>query len=399
MIFLPNGCSHSELKVIPDNWRGCKAITRDWSIYYRYYDPAMKGEFPKGRLKVIKKMNKVKDLKQRRAYTQQLMDNEIMLLNHGFSPTSGAKAVIEMPVDDNELTKKTPLIAALNHAKTMLRVSDNTMKGEIEWVINQLEKAVNALEYDNIGVWDITLKHLHLICEKASYKTDKSYSGNKFNRNKKVLRLLYKKLVLLEVAPANYPISLERQKEAPRKGRKLFTKAERAAIIEHLEKSNPRFLLFIQIFFSSGARLTEMLRVKVKDVDFADQYITYLVLKGKQYEYKQRPMVDIAVGLWSDAIYGANPDDYVWGKKLLAGPEPAGQYVVKMKWEKLRKKLGITKGLYALKHTNSTEVAHLIGTEAVMTLNAESRTMIEKVYDTKHQKRKDDAVKGVNNPM
>lgn len=398
MIKLSDTCTCSELKVTPADWQNCRTITRDWQIYYRVYDKAFTEQYPKGKLVVIKGMNKYKELKQRRACTQSLIDDELQQLRNGYNPISGQQPTVEIEIPD-EINKKTGFIDALNHAKGMLRVSPNTMKGEIEWVIGQIETAAGDLGYKHTSIWDITLKHLHLICEKASIKVDKSYSGDKFNRNKKVLRLLYKKLLILEVVPFNLPISLDRQKGAAKKERQLFTKGERAAIIEHLQKSNPRFLLFIQIFFSSGSRLTEMMRVKVKDVDFANQYITYLVLKGKQYEYKQRPMVDIAVGLWSDAVYGANPDDYVWGKGLLPGAEPSGKYTVKMKWSRLREKLGILKGFYALKHTNSTEVADMIGTEGVMTLNAESRAMIESVYDTKHKKRKDDTIKGVNNPL
>lgn len=398
MIKLSDTCTCSELKVTPADWQNCRSITRDWQIYYRVYDKAFMDKYPKGKLIVIKGMNKYKDLKQRRAFTQDLINDELKDLHAGYNPISGQEPTIEFVAPD-EVNKKTSFIEALNHAKGMLRVSQNTLDKEITFVIGQIEAAAGELGYKYIAIWDITLKHLHLICEKASYKADKSYSGDKFNRAKKVLRLLYKKLLILEVVPFNLPISLDRQKGAAKKDKLLLTKSDRANIVEYLQKSNPRFLLFIQIFFSSGARLTEMLRVKVKDVDFTNQYITYLVLKGKQYEYKQRPMIDIAVGLWSDAIYGAHPDDYVWGERLLPGQVAAGKYVVKMRWQRLRKILGIAVGFYALKHTNSTEVAGMIGTEGVMTLNAESRAMIEKVYDTKHQKRKDDIIKGVNNPL
>jgi len=43
MIQLLFGCYCSELKVHPQNWQKPKAsMTKDWYIYYRFYDPLFK---------------------------------------------------------------------------------------------------------------------------------------------------------------------------------------------------------------------------------------------------------------------------------------------------------------------------------------------------------------------
>jgi hypothetical protein len=43
MKILLNGCSRSEIAVIPTNWNTKKAwIKKAWIIHYRFYDPAFK---------------------------------------------------------------------------------------------------------------------------------------------------------------------------------------------------------------------------------------------------------------------------------------------------------------------------------------------------------------------
>lgn len=399
MIKLQGGCSHSELKVSPKNWQSCRTITKDWFIFYRFYDSGYKQQYPKGKLIVIKGMNKYKELQQRRGCALAIIDDEIEQLQNGFNPITKQKAALQMPDNPNELTKRTLFIDALNFAKKECKVSDNTMKGEIEWIVAQLDKAAKALKFEHIAVNDISLKHLYLICEKASYKADGSYSGDKFNRNKKVLRQLYKKLLILEVVPSNLPMSLERQKGAPRKKKVVLSKSEREKLVQYLEKNSPEFLIFIQIFFHSGARITEMLRLKVKDVDLISQEATYLVLKGRQYELKERPIKDIAVKYWKEAVKGAKRTDYVFSAGLLSGEVLLKENVIKKRWQRVEEKLSISGGIYRLKHTNTTEVSKILGTKKAAEMNAESEEMIIKHYDLQHEARAHDEIKKVNNPL
>lgn len=125
----------------------------------------------------------------------------------------------------------------------------------------------------------------------------------------------------------------------------------------------------------------------------------YEVLKGQEYAYKERPMLDNAVELWQEACAGANNEDYVFGEDLSPSLIPAGDYVIKMRWQRMQKVLGIKKGMYQLKHTHSTEVRKKIGLKMTAELNAESEKMIEKHYDLEAEQREMDAIKSVNVPF
>ena len=398
MKLLPNNCRYSEPSVSPANYKSCgpTALKKKWYIKYRFYDDSL------GRAKqiVISRFNTYTTLQDRRdAIDECLKGIRQDLEVYGWNPFSETTLVPVVPPEDQVINKWTPFLDALNFAKTKMQVSEHTMKNEIEFVIGQIEESVKSLHYDRITIWNMTLKNLFLICEKASYKPDKSYSGAKFNRNKKVLRQLYAKLLMLEVVPANLPMSLERQKEPPRKKKVTLTKEEREKLIKHLQAKSPRFLLLIQVFFHSGARLTEVLRLKVKDVDLKNQSINYLILKGKQQQYKDRPIKDIAVDYWRQCIAGGQPDDYVFSTRLKPGPKEITTNPIKLRWRRLQKDLKITAGFYSLKHLNTTETVSLIGHEAAAIQNAESREMIKKHYDVDSIKREHDAIKKVNNPL
>jgi hypothetical protein len=88
MLQLPNGCKCSEPKVNPSNWETSKAsLKKNWYIYYRFYDPAHEQKYPKGKLRIIKGMNEVKTLEERRSVTKALIELELSELKKlGFNP-------------------------------------------------------------------------------------------------------------------------------------------------------------------------------------------------------------------------------------------------------------------------------------------------------------------------
>lgn len=376
-------------------------LALQWNINYRFYDNNTGLE----KQVKISTFNSVHTLKERRALIgDELIATRKILDENGYNPIEDTWVILyidrEQPANKHDaLSRRTPFIEALKHSVTLLKVSPGTLLKEIGPVLVDIEAAAKELRLQDMSIWSVSLKHIYQICDKAAYKRKGSFSGDKFNRQKKVLRQLYKELLLHEVVPSNLPLSLPRKKEAAKKKKEVFTSDERRKIDEHLKVNNRRFWLFIRVFFHSGARKTEMLRVKRKDVDFSNQVITYEVLKGQEYAYKERPMLDNAVELWQEACAGANNEDYVFGEDLSPSLIPAGDYVIKMRWQRMQKVLGIKKGMYQLKHTHSTEVRKKIGLKMTAELNAESEKMIEKHYDLEAEQREMDAIKSVNVPF
>lgn len=91
MISLINGCHCSELTVNPKNWKTCNAtaLRKKWYIQYYFYDTTINQK----KFIVIKGMNRLKTLEERREAIRQLIENEIYQLKvKGYNPITGGFA-------------------------------------------------------------------------------------------------------------------------------------------------------------------------------------------------------------------------------------------------------------------------------------------------------------------
>ncbi|SDE51274.1 hypothetical protein SAMN05421636_105340 [Pricia antarctica] len=75
MILLPNGCNCSKPTLKPTNWKTSKASTKKpWYVQYYFRDPLFKDRYPNGKYMVVKGMNRIKDLEERRKPVQSIID-------------------------------------------------------------------------------------------------------------------------------------------------------------------------------------------------------------------------------------------------------------------------------------------------------------------------------------
>ena len=84
-IQLKNGCTASIPAVTPSNWKtgGKEILQKNWRIQYYFHDP----RFPKPKQVRKKGMNEFKNLQQRRAATQFLLDEIHKILKfENFNP-------------------------------------------------------------------------------------------------------------------------------------------------------------------------------------------------------------------------------------------------------------------------------------------------------------------------
>ena len=401
---LNGNCRYGKMTIYPPDYKsGRKSLLKkEWYIKYRFYDDNLK----KSKQVVIKGgVNTLEDVDQRKEEIEDIKKKEIDALeNRGWNPIFGHSKIPYLDPENKVLNKFTPLIPALKEALKLLQVIPDTIEKEYKPILNAIEAACKALGLDDTGVFDITLKNLYQIANEAATKTVKGektteFSGQKFNRIKKVLRRLYSELLLLEVVPANLPMSMPRKKEDAKKKKLPYTANEMELINMKLKEESPELWLYVRIFFHSGARSTEMLRVKRKDVDFDRQIITYLVLKGKKYEYKDRPLLNIAVELWQKACQGATPDQYIFGEGLRPSDQPMTKNALKLRYSRFCKKHKLPNTMYIFKHMHTTEMIKQIGITKTAGMNAESERMVREHYDLEHEKTKHKEMIGVDVPF
>ena len=95
--------------------------------------------------------------------------------------------------------------------------------------------------------------------------------------------ILYSELCELEAVESN-PVRDIKKKKVVKHIRQVLTPEERVKVNQHLQTNYPEFHRFLHIFFHSGARISELLRLKESDVELASQRYKLIVQKGRSYK-------------------------------------------------------------------------------------------------------------------
>jgi integrase len=375
-------------------------MNKDWFVYYTFYDP----EYPKGiRRQIRGGINYFKTAKERKEMAQQLMSYEMEKLMEGFNPF---KREIIIPVNA-DVTPDTPFITALQICFKKIKAVKGTLV-DIQSVIKGTTESAAKLGIDKMPVKNVSRKYFKMIFEQCKIDNPK-FSDNRQNVYRKWLKKLYDELIEMEAVEVN-PLVFIRKEKTVRKKRVMPTDEQRIEISNYLRKNFYNFWRAVQIFYASGARETELMNVKIKDVDLNRQECKYLVLKRKNEHEVTRPVSDAVLYLWEELIKGADEEDYLFSYDLKPGPKKLSTEALSKRWlrhvkgkAKSRSKYGkVLKNpiefnidLYALKYLNTTEIMDILdNAKEVAKLTAHTtEAMIVKIYDTKNKQRKDDKIK------
>lgn len=399
MITLPNGCSCSELAVFPRNWnlKGA-SLEVDWYISYRFYDPGYR-HIPKykyGKLVIVKAgINRLKTLEERRCIVRELLASEMVLLaEEGYNPIAKVKPLTTGSQDYGQM----PVFEALWFAYSKKQLEPHTAE-DIRSVLKYVKKALEVAGLDGMPVKEMERKHIKMLLDCCG-KVKQTWSNNTFNQYRKYLCLLFNELLQYDAIIHNPVIGISKMK-ATIKVRKMLSQDERLLINESVKQHQYEFWRFLQIFFHSGSRETELIRLQVKHVELTNQRFLVLIKKGKSFKEVYKPIKNVALPFWNELILGADKEAYVFGEGLK--PElrdkPIRTEQITRRWKRhVKGKLGIEADFYSLKHLNTDETAALLGLEAAALQNSHTSTVITlKHYALGEKGRQMERVKKVGN--
>ena len=398
MNHLPNDCSCSELTVTPKDWKtNSNTIKRKWHIQYYFYDPFFKDDpkYKYGKFVIIKGMNRLKTISERRGATKELIANELLLLREeGYNPITGQKNVVLK--NDYEIEPTCYFIEALRKAFLHLKLSDST-KADVKCVLKGFEKSVNGLGLYRLSIQDVRRKHVKQALENCESIID-GWSANRFNKYRSYLQMMFKELVELETIEFN-PVNEISKKKTTTKIRTILSLEERKAIDVHLKNKCRNFWLFVNIFFHSGSREIELLRLKGIDVDLENQRFKCLIKKRSNYSEVYKPIKDIALNLWKEIMATCQPSDYVFSVGLIPGPKTIRREQISRRWNwHVKRDLQISADLYSLKHSNLDETAMQLDAAAAAKMAGHTSTVITlKHYLVNEEERKMEKLRKVNN--
>ena len=391
MITLPNGCNCSEISVTPKDWKTCKAsaMARNWHIQYYFYDTAIN----KRKFVLVKGMNRFKTLIERREATAQLIENELYNLKEkGYNPITG-KFFIER---FGSIEPTEGFIDALRKAYKLLKL-EATTRQDVSSSINFFETAAKKIGIERSEIQCVKRRHLRQLLDTVG-ELKKSWSAYSFNNCRAYLLMLYKKLLEEDAVDVNPVKEIPKQKIIF-KLKRLLDEHERARIDTHLKEVDPNYRRFIHIFFHSGARKTELVRLKVEDVNIEKQVFKLFIKKGNQQREELRAIKNIALDFWKVQLEGASPDDYVFSSNFRPGKTRTTAKRMGDKWRLYVKEgLGIDIDFYSLKHLNLDETSKLLDAEAASKMAGHTSTVITlKHYLVNEEERKMEKLRKVNN--
>ena len=338
-------------------------------------------------------MNRFKRLHERREATSQLIENELYLLKEkGYNPITGIFFIEQVCGID----PKTCFLDALNMAFAMLKLDAVTLR-DIRSCINFYEAASKKMGIDRMEVQSIKRRHLRQMLEICG-ELKKSWSAYSYNNSRAYLMMLYKKLLEQDAVEINPVKDIPKEKIIIRI-KTVLNAGERLKVDQHLKKVAPDYRRFMQIFFHSGSRKTEMVRLKVDDVDIEKQVFKLLIKKGSQQREVLRPIKNIALDFWKEQLQNSCPGDFVFSSNFCPGKTKTTTKRMSNKWkEYVKEGLGIDIDFYSLKHLNLDETSMILDAEAAAKMAGHTSTVITlKHYLINEEERKMEKLRKVNN--
>jgi integrase len=456
---LLNGCSRSEFVITPSSWefdptkaaekqsqKTIDATIRDllkkeWRIDYRYYDPAFQGTKLWGKQIVVKGMNKYKTLPDRQEYVRSVIEELTTFLDQQFYNPITKKFLLP---ETQGIDPNTGLSSALKEAHKLLKCAQGT-KDDIEHALVHIQAAITELRYANKPVSEVRIRECILILNKVRERKNKKkgidkalltadfkarkiekvkyarelqkiekrvFGAASFNHYRSYLLMLFKEIIPLANLAGNPVKDIPKEKVIKRL-KDVLTDKQRPLVNDYLRKNYYEYWRFLQIFFHSGARITEMLRVEPRHVDLANQRFKCLILKGAGYEEVWKVIKTIALPFWQEAMRDAaalkanGRTVYLFSRNQKPGFNMINEEQIGRRWnERVMHKpaLGnVTATFYSLKHLNSTETTTIAGTAAAAAQNShKSEAMVVNIYDVNREQRKQqelEQLKEVNNPF
>jgi integrase len=398
-ITLPNGCWMSYPTVSPSDYKTCKkdALKKDWSITYRFFDSNYlhDDQYRNGKQIRIRGLANLTTLEDRREGVKQLIS--VAINDHlvdGYNPI--AKKYIIPKFINSDIPPETTIIKALELARLKLTCCKK-MKNEIRLTIEHMAKAIKFLSWETLPITEVKRKHIRQILDNM-HKV-KNFSNYQYNAYRRDLGMLFSELLELEAVDYN-PIRDLKKRKVEKKIRDVLTPEQRKQVDAHLLNNHYNFWRYTQIFFHSGRRTTELLNVKLEDVDLPNQRYKLTEKKGSVNTQKWCIIKNVALPLWTEIVQLAKANDYIFSYDLIPGPLPNAPIQISKRWRNhVKKPLGITADFYSLKHSNTDDIAAMHGIKFASEFVGHTNIKTTKIYAIGQGGRIDEEFKQLDNRL
>lgn len=224
-----------------------------------------------------------------------------------------------------------------------INIADRS-KIDIKSTINNISKVAKNM-YPDVKMKGINSLHIRDILDYIDI------SNYRFNKHLAHLSIVINELVEKRVFAHNCIRDIKKRKQV-KKVRETLSIDQLNDIFNMLEKHNYSFYRFSKVFFYSGARISELMRVQTKDVNLINKEYKVTILKGGQYFEMIKPILPDVWHLWNEVLSEAkNNEHYIFSSCLISGPDKISERQITRRWKRyVKNKYGYTADFYALKH-------------------------------------------------
>ncbi len=352
---LQNGCSRTEVFISPKNYKSIKTkaqMPKYWFVECRFFDPQFSEKYPSG-FQCRRKFSG-SDLKELKAaaeiYKEEL---EHHLDTRNYNPITKSY----MADRGGGLHPNIGFVEALEKTHEILKKSYKTEHHakQVRCCIARIKKMQYAARVEHLHISEVRTFHIKNLLE-AMNLTDSVY--NKFRT---YLMSLFKELVQYGCVETNYIRDISKREETA-KVRRILTDERFDLVFDYLREKHPTFFRYAAIFHYSGARSSELMRLKKKDVDFDNREFRVLVMKGRKQIWETKAIIPAAVPFWRSLLDEATEDDqFLFSRLQKPGKVEVNPRAITLRWNRCVKKseeikdaagnvVKITEDFYSLKH-------------------------------------------------
>lgn len=131
-----------------------------------------------------------------------------------------------------------------------------------------------------------------------------------------------------------------------------MTPEECGHIDRHLKRKVYEFWRFMNIYYQSGGRIIELLRVQAKHVNIEKQEYKATIIKGNNRREVIRAINNEILPLWQEVLeLSSNKEDFIFSEGLIPGERQVGRAGITRRWEiHVKEELDITADFSSLKN-------------------------------------------------
>jgi integrase len=335
-----------------------------------------------------------------------------MIGEHSFSDEDNTLIDSVASADAQIITRQTSLIESLHWAEKRATWTRRTQI-DIKSYMASIYPAIRILKYDQVLLGEITYQHIDNILTQT-FKSTSNYNP-KTQKTTKITWSNYKKNRAKDYFSSYFGVLKEKQviKDNPCAGMKdlpwqkkkedAYSPEELQEIIRLLWAADPDYAIFMILFYDSGARETEFMKLRKEDVDLKNQVFKREILKGlhnksNDDETPEGIISNASLPYWRKVLENCKDGDYLFSVQFRPGPKPIRTDIITKRWRKIVKPHFPNSRPYLMKHTNLTSITDQFGDNiAAAAAGHTSTDMIRKVYDKRRNQRTHEILKTKSN--